>query len=128
MNEKELEKFKRNMGMPKEYKIGEDMFTFQPLDCDLLPDFIEIQGIVASAKSDVAEVIMLPENFKKVIALTKKFVKKSYPELPDEVVGGFVSKNMVELFNILGDINSSSNDSADVQEKIKQIQEANAKV
>jgi hypothetical protein len=127
MEKNELDKFKRQMALPKEYSIGGDKFTFIPLDCDDLPDYVACQDILKDVSSEkMLEVVMSPENLPLFTGLIKKFVRKSYPSLPDDMLKAFVLKNYGELLVIMSTVNSPGDEQEDVLAKVKQIQNANS--
>jgi len=101
----DVEKFKRNAILGKEFMIGEDKFFFKPLDVSYLPVMMEISGALEKDEKAIFD----KDVSGKMFGLIKDFVKNSYPELDEELLNAFIIKNLTFIQDALLEVNMSGN-------------------
>lgn len=111
MDEKSIEKFKRNIGQGKEYKIGKDSFEFLPLTMEHFLELLQVGEEFDNVKESGKN--FSKEALQSISRLLNVMIKKSYPDLDDELRDAFVAKNYFVLINALLELNLPSSEGLD---------------
>ena len=120
------DKMKRHVGLPVSFKLsdnkgGEDEFYFVPLDS---PDIITMLAVSTEVQE---KKVMSKEQTLDILGLIKKMVKKSYPELSDDEIEGFVSYHLIELLQILYAIHGWAEKASPVKDRLEELKEQRKK-
>ena len=109
IEENEIKKFEKHMGLAQEFKIGEDTFKFLPLRAEDIPELLKVIRVFTTKVKPGEEENWLEamdkETIEILVKLIKKMVKISYPKLSEEQIDNFVSANFIALSVALFQIN-----------------------
>jgi len=98
----ELEKFRRNSGQPKSFKIGNDEFTFKPLPVVCYPKLM----VLSSQMEKFQDGNFDEQTLKGLFELLDTFVMNSYVDLPKEDRESFVTSNFVSVMQAMMEVSS----------------------
>lgn len=117
----ELEKFKRHMNLPVEIELDnqdgtKDKFKIMPLTNVDLIGFINLCGKMSKyfgtekKPEEVNDAMskVPTELWDSLFFYLKKSVRGAYPELTDDVLDGFITKNFLMLYPKIVEINSQA--------------------
>ena len=95
-----MEKFKRHIGRPIEFKLDKedgtsDVFQLKPLSVELFTEFMLISEELNKKGGE-----MNPATIKDLFDLYVKILINSYPDLDQETAEGFMLNNFVELVDV----------------------------
>jgi len=117
-----LAKFRRHTGKSVKFKVkneqgDEDEFELLPMNVEEFAQFIVI---AEELNKDTSKSMA-----KELITLYKDLIKRSYPNLPEDVVDGFLINNFESIMDTLQKlvpVEGNANKRQDLMKKIKQMQ------
>lgn len=120
-NMNDLEKFKRHMNLPVEIELdnldgSKDKFKIMPLTNIDLIGFMNLCGKMAKyfgkdkTKEELNESMnaVPTELWDNLFYYLKKSVRGAYPNITEDVLDGFITKNFVMLYPKIVEVNSQS--------------------
>lgn len=104
------EKFRRHLGGGTHIKLKledgtEDDFILKPLGIDDAPKLLAVYRKLQGAKEDNFFEKFDEETTKKIIELIVLTLRKSYPDISEELLKDFAVNNFFELMNTIFEIN-----------------------
>jgi len=132
ISKEEIEKFKKHMGLPQEFRIGDDVFYFKPLNAEDIPSLLSVIKTFTNKVKPGQEERWLEamdnESTVELVRLIKKMVKISYPDIGDEEINSFVSANFISLSIALFQINDLGAKNVNlIQDKLAKLKARRAK-
>jgi hypothetical protein len=112
MEQAELDKWNRHIGMPAEFDFDGDKFSFVPLSMEDIGELLSVGG-------EFSKGLQTPEAISRASALAYKMVKASYPELSEDTLKAFVAKNLPRLISILFELNNFESKANKIVDKIR---------
>ena len=111
-----LEQLKTAIGEPLKRKLGDVEFEFYPLSVVDLPDLFELAGKIQNKEEE----ILKKENAKILFELILKMCKGSFnKDIQEDMLDKFVTKNFMELAEILIELHTPDVDKLSPQQKNK---------
>lgn len=112
MEQVELDKWNRHIGMPAEFDFDGDKFNFAPLP-------MEDIGELLCVGNELANGLKTSESITRVANLVYKMVRLSYPDMPEDTLKAFVAKNLPTLTNIMLEVNNFESKANKIVDKIR---------
>lgn len=128
----ELEKFKRYIGKPIEIELEaedgtKEIFELKPLPLKMIPEMLLIGKSFAKVPMDAPGEKFLEcldeDTTDRMRRLVEETLKRSYPELPQDLLDQFGAHNFMPLVSKIFEINNLGGKADLIQEKLKQMRQ-----
>jgi len=134
----DIEKFKRYIGQSSTLELEaedgtKETFELKPLPFEYVSELLMIgktfAKIPASEKGEEIPAekfleILDQETIERMQKIVKATLKASYPELPEDVMNAFATRNFLPLVTKIFEINSMGGKTEAIQKRLEQIRKA----